>query len=709
MKTSVLTYKSTLFGKNYSVSETFGIEGKIKFEIGEDIRVYDKFAPKVNEKKANYCGYTESELRGSGRDLIAEKLISEGFDMEKVKGILPCEYSDGYISLGYHTSPRTFTVNDMGEIFFQPDFNKKAPSDAAFSPSELGIKENTKPVLSFANGVVPVLFALHQIPDGYIETIYCVGHSDCDFEYGIWVRAVTVIGGEVKDIKYLNAGSCNVGHRFSVDEKVFYEGLVGVFAHYEDIEKTSCSLQLPEKELERVFKSTLMTSDAMMNGFQTKYGNMFYSLESHNNFPPNYIMAIQTFAMCAQKKKARLVAEHFLNNCVDSFGRIIYRQGDNQFYGYSGSEVGQIFWVLRRAFSLDKASFLSEYIDMLTKMADNLISFISESEENPGVYLVRMCAEADTCGRIYDYLQNSLWVSRGLEALCDILRAFGAEFEKYEKMSKLLSASVNDVCEKYKIDTRYGEIVPFQLQYTPLPLTLSRCSDTAFPVSKESFDAYLAGDTNPRNDISGAQNLLENNYANYRYYPEILSSSMLESKYADAINCMRERLGGELMCMTRFMNGLDDWPAYNDAWYLIESGRIEKYRLLMYAHILYHGLPDFGLYYEQAGFYGNKMKRHADSCLPSTLIPPFMIMSAMCHVSADCKTLNFCRGVADDWFEKGFAIRSLGALGGSADIICKDGKLIINCFGIPENVVKKVNVKGKILTFEGDRFETEIR
>ncbi len=699
-------YSATLLGKSFSVLETFGKDGKIIFQLGEQRKEYRKFAPKINEKPAGYCGFSESELQSSGRDLAAENLISEGFDMEKVKGILPCEYSDGYIALGFYTSPRTFTVNEMGEIFFQPDFDKKLPGAPIFSPTEIGVCKDKKPRLSFANGIVPILFGLHETLEGFVETLYCVGHSDCDFEYGIWIRTVTVIGGEVKDITYGNVG--NLGKRLPIDQTVFYEGLIGIFAHYDDIADGSCAISLPEKELERVYLCTLMVADAMMNGFQTKYGNMFYSLESHNHFPPNYIMAIQTLALCGQKKKARLLTEHFLTNCVDSFGRVIYRQGDSQLYGYSGSEVGQLFWVIRRAFSLHASSFLREYTDTLSKMADNILSFIKESDELPGVYLVRMCAEADTNGRIYDYLQNSLWTVRGLDALCDILCAFGIGCEKYESTSKLLRASLDKVCEAYKLKTKYGELVPFQLQYSPLPLTLSRCKDTAFDVSEPFFAAYMAGDTNPRNDISGEQNLLENNYANYRYYPEMLSSFMLDEKYADTIDSMRSQLGGELLCMTRFMNGLDDWPAYNNALYLLGSGRTEKYRLLMYSHILYHGLPDFGIYYEQAGAYGSKMRRHADSCLPSTLIPPFMLISAFCHVDADCKTVQFCRGVSDDWFSKGFEVHSIGVLGGSADIVCREGRLKITCSDLPAEIKKTVWIKGSAFVFDGACFEREI-
>lgn len=300
-----------------------------------------------------------------------------------------------------------------------------------------------------------------------------------------------------------------------------------------------------------------------------------------------------------------------------------------------------------------------------------------------------MCAEADTNGRIYDYIQNSLWAIRGLEALAEICTEYGADSSVYEENARILRVSAETVCRKNETQTEYGPLVPFQLQYTSRPLTLSACRDTAYPVSEDEYNEYIAGDTNPRNDLVGAQNLLENNYANYRYYPELLSAMLLDKKYSDSINTMRERLGGELLCMTRFMTGIDDWPAYNNAIYLLDDDHIQKYRMLLYSHILYHGLPDYHIYYEQVAFNENNMERRADSCLPSTLIPPFMISQMLAYTSVDGKRLEILKAVPRDWFDKGFEFEKIITPSGSVSVVCRDGKLKIDI----ENLRKDTEIR----------------
>ena len=54
--------------------------------------------------------------------------------------------------------------------------------------------------------------------------------------------------------------------------------------------------------------------------------------------------------------------------------------------------------------------------------------------------------------------------------------------------------------------------------------------------------------------------LNETSYANYRYWPELLSSGILPDDMANRLVNARLNGGGQFCGMTRFMNWLDDWP-----------------------------------------------------------------------------------------------------------------------------------------------------
>ena len=103
------------------------------------------------------------------------------------------------------------------------------------------------------------------------------------------------------------------------------------------------------------------------------------------------------------------------------------------------------------------------------------------------------------------------------------------------------------------------------------------------------------------------------------------SSCLLEERFEKSIVAIREQLGGQWLGMTRFMDGLDDWPAYNYAIYLMERGEIPRFQLLFYSHIRYHGNQNFHLYYEQVKCLDHGMRKTADSSVPCCALPVMMM------------------------------------------------------------------------------------
>jgi hypothetical protein len=214
---------------------------------------------------------------------------------------------------------------------------------------------------------------------------------------------------------------------------------------------------------------------------------------------------------------------------------------------------------------------------------------------------------------------------------------------------------------------------------------------------KEEKEAYKqitwVRDTNTRE-----QDLTENTYANYRYYPEMLSSMLLNEKQTSSLVRMREALGGELLGMTRLWSGIDNWPVVNYARFLLENAYTDKYLLLLYAHTLHHGIPEKAIYFEQVSPNGSA----GADCVPSLLTTPIMLAWMFAYETIESQQLQLLRAVPKTWFAESFSAHGIGTSTGRVDLdvsvdassVRLSGKSESNTFGLP--VVLYTRFKDKL-------------
>ena len=129
-----------------------------------------------------------------------------------------------------------------------------------------------------------------------------------------------------------------------------------------------------------------------------------------------------------------------------------------------------------------------------------------------------------------------------------------------------------------------------------------------------------------------------------------------------------------MLGMTRFRSWIDNWPVLHHARYLIESGRINKYLLLLYAHTELHGNRERLCYYEQIKTFG---KVSAHDCLPSLLTTPTMVGWMFAYEKVKDGTLSLLRAVPKAWFDKEFSVSGICYSDGSVSIDYKGGKLTV--------------------------------
>lgn len=672
--------RQELPGGDFCLLESFiGANPKLILVRENGVRVLRKSVSEPFTAKKD-TSFNASAVLDEGDDITAEKLGTKPLHMPRVDGALPEFDEFAYIPLGHPAVDLTVSVDRMGNIWDQSRYYDRTnfPGEKIiYDPRKsAGTVAGQLPYQTFLDGIYPILINVHKTSTEILENTYLMETGDLRQVPAVWIRSVHISlpDKKVTGIEYTNVGAeaCNTTTwEREVPEERFYDCLVGLILTCDDFLSDGAQISIPDKRLERSYYGTQISIANLFNGPQAHYGNRFYGLTGHNFFPPNYITAILAYTQSNQLNRAGMLANYLLTYAVDCLGRILYRQGIKQNYGFSASELGQLLWVISRYHrAAGEDSLIKGCFKRILAMGNYICSKITPCESVPGTYLVRTCAEADTNERIADYLQNTAWSIRGLEASISMLKPTGCDVSELVNNACMLKKSFDTIVEQHTIDTPLGALVPFCLQYPVLPWTMSGCRKTTVPVDAEALEKYLTEPSSRSTTYDPSkQNFMENRYSNYRYYPELLSSCLLTPDKEETISKLREEYGGELLGMIRFNRWLDDWPAYNLAIYYMERGHIDKYLLLLAAHARYHGLIDFHTYYEQVGFRNGHAYVKADTSTPSILLNNIMLNMMFCYETVSSDRVELLKGVPADWFDnKGFAVKDLRCSFGTVSI-----------------------------------------
>jgi hypothetical protein len=405
----------------------------------------------------------------------------------------------------------------------------------------------------------------------------------------------------------------------------------------------------------------MISARTTFTGPRPHYGHKYYGKELHDNFPPNYIWAIEASILTGHAKWAKEIFEHLINYGLTDEGKFCYRQGA-LISGASATEYGMVLWLVNRyrKVLLDNEPD-TETVEKLRGMGNIIISHLIPCSEFDGLRLIKMCAEADNNVRVNVYLNNNLWSIRGLEALYEICGD-----QNYKNSADIIRQNINIMLDKYSVkDSEFGDVPPFRFGYPAIPYTLSNCKTHLLPESEEAREKYFYTVKGRRDFDVTDQEITENTYANYRYYPESLSAMLLPENYANGILKMRDNLGGNLLEMVRFRSWIDNWPVINYARFLLETERIDKYLLLLYAHTQHHGHPNLMCYYEQIKLFG---KVSANDCVPSLLTTPILTAWMFAYETVNDGTLRLLSAIPPEWFDCGFTAERIGTSTGSVDL-----------------------------------------
>ena len=633
-------------------------------------------AYKTNEtptkKNALYLGHTLEEIMDSPTDILGDELTKNGApNYDEIRGVMPEITEDAYCFLSGAASHGGVVVDRFGNVapqLCEMDNNVEPLYKPAACNGDL---TDVIPSQYFLDGRFPILFNVFKSDKSITELMYFVDSGDSDRDPVVWIREKKFSLDAPEDFA-LRFGVREISHGYSkksddiftIPADLFNDTLAHTLSHWINFTDKAIRLDLPIEELTRVTEGTMISAATTFTGPRPHYGHKYYGKELHDNFPPNYIWTIEAAMLTGHEKWAKEIFDHLINYALTDEGKFCYRQGPF-ISGASAVEYSMILWLAERYITkLFPYGIDDDTLNKLCGMGDIILSHFIPCAEFDGLELIKMCAEADNNVRVNVYLNNNLWSIRGLRSLSNL--AGSDRGYKYRVSVDKLEQNINILLDKHSLlGTEFGDVPPFRFNYPAIPYTLSNCKTHLLPDDDEAVKKYFFRPEGRRDFDVSDQEITENTYANYRYYPEVLSTMLLPDNLAEGLFNMRERLGGNLLGMTRFRSWIDNWPVLNYARYLIETGRIDKYLLLLYSHTQHHGHPELMCYYEQIKLFG---KVSAHDCVPSLLTTPIMTSWMLAYETVDNSKLRLLSAVPKEWFSDSFSVKNIGTTEGNIDI-----------------------------------------
>ncbi|MBQ6474278.1 MAG: hypothetical protein IJJ33_20010 [Victivallales bacterium] len=378
--------------------------------------------------------------------------------------------------------------------------------------------------------------------------------------------------------------------------KAYFESVCQAMEHHwtEWLESGRMLAGLPENQ-DNGWKMSLVHARCAFMGNHPKYGVKKYGQFRADGFPPTILSMCGTLLDYRHTAESRELFRYWL-------GRFVRADGSIDYYGPSLSEYGMLLELAARlADGRGGRTWLGGVYGKLRDVCHLLYNTMNPWM-NPGgsVYkLPRGVPEADRRRDIREYFHNAAWMWRGLVELGQRLDGLCAREEllELEHAAKVL---------RYRMDVAW----------------MNR------KAALGGFPPYSVEQERP---IADCGESVDSAYANYRYYPELLSSGALGKRDALDIIAVREKRHGEIKGMTRLHwatmpeETADHWTIASYARGLLQYGERERFQRLLANHFSNYVSPDLYYAYESVTVNGKTRHAYGDWCVPAQLALPQML------------------------------------------------------------------------------------
>lgn len=403
----------------------------------------------------------------------------------------------------------------------------------------------------------------------------------------------------------------------AVGADAWFSRLLALVREWRERLRTAPRLALPEPRLARSSLAGIVRAQTVQVGDHPKYGLGRYAHEMHDGFPPTVLW------LCLAEAEWGLV-ERARRRLLAWIGRFVREDGAFDYYGPAIAEYAELLVVAARVGDLSRAGGVSVCLgERLRAVAGLLLGLRAEAlADATSGGLLRGAAEADTCGTEERYFAASAWAVRGLEAYAGIADPADPLAEQCREAARGLRADLIRAAES----------------------SFDGCFLPPYPGALSPFADLTEGEVPT--------------YANYRYWPEMLSPDVLPRELGSAVEDYRRLHRGEVAGTTRFLDRLDDWPVAHLARHLLDADDTEGYLTLLYGHLGLHETPGTFCAYEQLSILPEQGFRRpvADFCVPTQLTTALLTKWMLLDDGWGGDDLWLCRAVPRRWLAPGETI-----------------------------------------------------
>jgi len=326
-------------------------------------------------------------------------------------------------------------------------------------------------------------------------------------------------------------------------------------------------------------KASLIRALITFTGKHPHYGVRSYAAVQDEGFPPTIISLVNCLVDWGHAELARDYLLYYFDRFVTDAGRFDY-------YGPSLAEYGQMLSLVGKLAGAVKEI---EWLAAIAPKCERIREWLWAERERSESGLIAGVPEADTRAEVDVYFHNNAWVCRGLRDLARVLGRPG-EAERCEAWRGVILDAIAAVTDR---STTPAFIPPVARKMKP------------FASMTESGFA---------------------SYTNYRYWLELLSSGILMSEQMAGVVEYRRAHGGIVAGMTAFGDHADNWPIAEYTRALLDMGRADEFRTVLYAHLAGHTTPQTWTAYEQVSTNTDgHRKAVADYCVPAQLVAPRLL------------------------------------------------------------------------------------
>lgn len=636
------------------------------------------------------------------KDILAKRLLSENAeaDFDKICELAPQMNSWDFI--GTEDSQWKFLIGDSGRITIETTV--KIPNKGCDYRKEVFcLFDPEKERLPYAG-----TRGEQSLLEGWLP----VDVIDFKSDSGIWAQESFAWTEEEKTLVHLKISNSEEKRYFKANEPEAKtpEGLMKLLykspeiSCKEEYEKNlgklkakwtfacenAAQVKIPEARVLDCARNSIIKSFHSCVGDAMHYGVTRYFCDSERNsesFAPTTISMTDACLEWGFFEKARQRLDYFLKNFVAENGQLIHREN-----GASISEHGMLLETFARFFNYTKdQDFSRKNLPKIMKICKRLIDKRSEGknlpEDAPAYGLIKGCPEDDVRSWEPDYwYSGNCWACRGLIEAGKLFSALGeAVFaERLHEESEFLRKDILSSIRKSTV----GDFIP-------------PCPGYDKPFENFTDKVYYKNVENDRQLFS--------TYSNYRFYTEMLSSGILDKDLCDSIIKFREEHGGEFLGMIKIRFGdelrLNNWPIFNYLRFLLESGNISKFHLVLYSHMACHQARN--TFFAPEGTWHCKLD--TIHCAPSQLTIPLALKWALAYEERDSDELHLLKGIPDAWRVKGesVSVKEMPTRWGRISFeILRDsasgevsGNITLNKCHVPKKVHLHINSVEKIILY----------